>query len=35
MKLYRAKRKEAEQAANPKPVIDAPKIWLKRQLSFL
>jgi len=25
MKLYRAKRKEAEQAANPKPTVDAPK----------
>ena len=25
MKLYRAKRKAAEQAANPKPVLDAPK----------
>ena len=25
MKLYRAKRKAAEQAANPKPVVDAPK----------
>ena len=25
MKLYRAKRKAAEQAANPKPVVDAPQ----------
>ena len=25
MKIYRAKRKEAEQAANPKPTVDAPK----------
>ena len=25
MRLYRAKRKEAEQAVNPKPVVDAPK----------
>jgi DNA integrity scanning protein DisA with diadenylate cyclase activity len=25
MKLYRAKRKAAEEAANPKPVVDAPQ----------
>ena len=25
MRLYRARRKEAEQAVNPKPVVDVPK----------
>ena len=25
MRLYRAKRKEAEETANPKPVVDVPK----------
>ena len=25
MRLYRAKSKEAEQAADPKPIVDAPK----------